>query len=699
MLLELRQLSQSLRSANVTVEERDDHLVGYSKAKPVFRVDLGVLGDVRGVSLLDRNQVDVLLTYQIDTGAGRGVSMPGFNAPYLFRAKEAEEKVVFGAVKKVAKRLGLGTKGDDSEGPRATLADIMSRCDPGWEVQGRKIGKCLTQAVDTVISHLSKAEERDRVAVDPLRELLRRAGRLSPESLRNQLVGACCNILLGGTVSDQVEAVLKWMFTTDGVVLLELADWTGTLANDPSVWQAFNRVLFAGRGDARSAPQAADTSAEDTTDAFGLSYRPSGTKMPERKVPRLGNVKLRSNSDRKPCQARYGLVEGESFPVGPALASSLADSLAWLTADEREGKTYRDISGASGMLKREGGKPKPRETLLLAYPDPCPQEPPELAGLFASMPAGEDFASVAGLTVKQLDDLTPRTQPTTVNVFVLYRRDKGRVKLLFSRQFSTDRITQAVYDWQVAAANTPPIVVPLPDRGKDLAWRRCGVTPFPSEVVRCLNQVWQRGGERADKVVAFNFGSGLALFLDDGPLVTELAGRALRLAVEHWTDLLLAMGQALSLGHVFPQSDNEQPLLPPILGLLLAKLGHSKEVYMTALPYWLGRLLAAADKLHRNYCDRERNGQIPAGPLLGNASMAACLENPQAGLAELAHRIPPYQRVAGEQLSAEVAEIVRHIDPDQLPKRTTDEDKAQMLLGYLARPDLLPPEPPPENRS
>jgi hypothetical protein len=208
---------------------------------------------------------------------------------------------------------------------------------------------------------------------------------------------------------------------------------------------------------------------------------------------------------------------------------------------------------------------------------------------------------------------------------------------------------------------------------------------------RCLNRVWQRGGERSETVNIFDFGSELTLFLDDGRLLAETARQALRLAVSQWVDLLIAMGQAATLGLVCPYSPSEQPLLPVILCLLLAKLGLRNEVYMNAMPYWIGRLLSLADRLHRNYCDLERNRKYPP-QLIGNAAMSACLENPQAGLARLVERLPLYQRVAGEELRREAAEITSHIDPVRIPDRATDEHKAQILLGYLARPYLLLPE-------
>jgi hypothetical protein len=167
------------------------------------------------------------------------------------------------------------------------------------------------------------------------------------------------------------------------------------------------------------------------------------------------------------------------------------------------------------------------------------------------------------------------------------------------------------------------------------------------------------------------------------------------------------MGQEVCLGRVCKFSQDEQCLLPVILGLLLFKLGHRKEVYMNDVPYWLGQLLALADRINKNYWDQEferkgtpfKDRRYPS-QFIGNAAMPACLDNPQAGLARLAERLPLCQQVAGEDLRREAAEIIRRIDATKLPNRSTDEHKAQMLLGYLARPDLLgPATPDEENRS
>jgi hypothetical protein len=138
-------------------------------------------------------------------------------------------------------------------------------------------------------------------------------------------------------------------------------------------------------------------------------------------------------------------------------------------------------------------------------------------------------------------------------------------------------------------------------------------------------------------------------------------------------------------------------LLPRTLALLLAKSGSFKGDYMARNPYLIGRLLSLVDKLHWNYCRTEREGDVPP-QLLGNSLMSAALDNPVSGLARLSERLPLYLRNIPLWLREEVAAVEREIDKEKLPIRCTDEDRAQMLLGYLARPEreeLKTDSPPP----
>ena len=106
---------------------------------------------------------------------------------------------------------------------------------------------------------------------------------------------------------------------------------------------------------------------------------------------------------------------------------------------------------------------------------------------------------------------------------------------------------------------------------------------------------------------------------------------------------------------------------------------------MSQNAYLIGRLMSLADEFHRNYCKRERDGEFPR-QFIGNALMPMALENPTAGLARLAERLTLYQRVADTGLRDEAGAVSRAIVKDSLPPRCSDAEKAQMLLGYLARP-------------
>src|SRR3954471_16633435 len=90
MLLELRQLSDSLKAAGVTPGRSDDHLVAYPN-RPAFEVTLDADGTVAGVRPLERERVTRLRKYECSKG-GMRESAPGFNVPPLLGPKEGEEE-------------------------------------------------------------------------------------------------------------------------------------------------------------------------------------------------------------------------------------------------------------------------------------------------------------------------------------------------------------------------------------------------------------------------------------------------------------------------------------------------------------------------------------------------------------------------------------------------------------------------------
>jgi hypothetical protein len=145
--------------------------------------------------------------------------------------------------------------------------------------------------------------------------------------------------------------------------------------------------------------------------------------------------------------------------------------------------------------------------------------------------------------------------------------------------------------------------------------------------------------------------------------------------------------------------------LPAILSLLLFKSrpeNTSREHIMASPAFLVGRLLALADSLHLQYCEGVRNGGVP-GQLLGNALMQTALETPEAALALYGQRILPYQSWArtckasekgpealAKYFLAQLAETCAEISRLDVPQRTNDTDKAQLILGYLAKPTSEP---------
>ncbi len=295
------------------------------------------------------------------------------------------------------------------------------------------------------------------------------------------------------------------------------------------------------------------------------------------------------------------------------------------------------------------------------------------------------FETRAKKVVEALDGLNTGNPDLNITVLVIAKADKARKKLLYSRQFTARRMIDAATQWQQDARNIPPIFIRTFDDGVPV-WRSPPI-PFPDEVVRLANMCWESEGEKPKAVSNVRIGLALALLLETGPSLDEAVREALRPLVSNVTPLVLSLARAHIQGRVAKAAAaGDIPLLmPSILGLILAKAGHSKGAYMSQNAYLISRLMSLADEFHREYCKHERKGQVPP-QFIGNALMPTALENPVTGLARLAERITLYHRVAEARLRDEAGAVERAIDKDNLPTHCSDAEKAQMLLGYLARP-------------
>ncbi|MBA3727212.1 MAG: hypothetical protein H0W86_12425, partial [Armatimonadetes bacterium] len=447
--------------------------------------------------------------------------------------------------------------------------------------------------------------------------------------------------------------------------------------------------------------QAVDEPSEQTTsnsqneqaDAFAKPAIRLDESFPSVRLPVLGNVILRSMSSESPCQRRYGFADSQSCRVGQVSRQDMKNALEWIGHPDRREKTWCDVSSLNSV-----------SGLLFAYPSQKPEVAPELAGLIVGLdnetdPDGAKFEACSARVTTSLTTLSHEAPSTEVRVFVLTKPDGFRTKVLSSGRYSVERLLTSAKEWKACCRNIPSILIRQfgAKKGDKPYWAEPFI-PYPAEVVSCLNTAWERSGTHAEQVPGFGIGDGLGLLLEEGVVLKAIATRAIRTLITNSLTLVLALGQAHRQGLVHPlgkKYGKQSLLLPSIFGLLLAKLDRLKGEFMKGPPFLVGRLLSLADQLHVQYCHGVRKGQVPP-QLVGNALMATALEQPTKAVAMLSQRILPYQAWArtvqggdevrlakyflGElgRVSAEMKDIV-------LPSTCGDAEKAEMLLGYLAR--------------
>ena len=413
----------------------------------------------------------------------------------------------------------------------------------------------------------------------------------------------------------------------------------------------------------------------------------------------LGNVKLRAMVAAAKCQYRYGKAEAESCPVGQGSRSKMKGALEWLTEPKRKGKTWDVISRAQD-----------NKEVFLVYPSVLPQDPPNMAVMFSGnsdvteVDNAKQFENCAANVTGALHAQIAKNPDLDVRVFVLRKMDPARTRVSSHRRCSAQHVISAADLWKQGCRNLPRVLVKQFTKEKKTAWRE-PEAPFPMEVVWVANTSWSRDAKSTGKVKSAATDDGIALLLEEGFYLRSVLQRTLYSVTRNAVGLVLALGQAHAQGQVFIAAKSytrQAIILPSILGLLLFKMNITKEDYMKSPPFLVGRLLSLADQLHYHYCQHVRKGSVPP-QLMGNALMPTALEEPVKALALYCNRILPYQawaKTTSDEKSAglaryflaelgkvcsELGGVFSDTPSTNLPERCTDSDKAQMLIGYLAR--------------
>ena len=399
--------------------------------------------------------------------------------------------------------------------------------------------------------------------------------------------------------------------------------------------------------DEQGATASINESEASRTDAFAKPAIRLDDSFPAVRLPILGNVILRSMSSESPCQRRYGFADSESCAVGQGSRQDMKNALEWIGQADRRERTWCDVSSLSGT-----------SGVLFAYPSEQPESAPEVAGLIVGFqddadPDGAKFEACATRVTTSLTALAHQAPATEVRVFVLTKPDGFRTKVLYSDRYSVERLLSSAEEWKIGCRNLPLLKIRQFGESKDdkPVWADPFI-PYPAELVSCLNTAWERAGTHAEQVPGFGIADGLGLLLERGPVLHDIAVRAVRTLVVNSLSFVLALGWAHAQGLVHDAKSarkviqRQAKLLPSIFGLLLAKLGRLKGEYMKGPPFLVGRLLSLADQLHVQYCREVRKGkdgraQVPP-QLAGNALVTTAMDSPERAMALIWQRIKPY---------------------------------------------------------
>ncbi len=673
MLDELFKAATAIEGAGISVKDwhpKFKPLPAVKKNAPCIRIWLDTEGHITDLESLSSEQVVKLRKFEPNNGQ----SFPGFNVrPLFIRILSNLEARKFSA--------------EAVENLKAPFFD--------WDLLLR--GACDLWAKDTV-----KTVDRilTKISAD-LKKRCEKKGCLSEDETLSCLFAAV-EKMDALQFRTEYEQKLKSKIA-EGTLPLSLLLFCGEEGKESKVsvfvdvqkYQDFpvghektiarlNDLLFI-----ENNPNAAPNSGRHLKDAYGADAAGSeNLKMAQVAVPVLGGVFLRSQAKTIPAQCRYDLSEGETFTIGLQTRSSVKSALEWLSNPERNGKTY----GVAG--DRE---------LLFAYPAKLPLDScPELALLLGAQSDDDrKFADLAETVIGQLHGMGDAEGiDGNLEIFSLRKMDKARTKVVYYHNTTVASLEAASRDWDTGFKNIPPLDIRVwsddkNEKGKSFPVSVAPQTLFPVKLHKILNTVWMlsRNELKQAKVKLFEPSTGLRLLLN----VAETAQTAyvMERFLVHSQTYFIALCRARGRNEIVGQKDLVNlETYPGVLGLLLYKIGKTKENYMNESAFQLGRFLRVADEIHRLYCEVVRKREIPP-ELCGSSMLAATLENPTQALAQLCMRSAPYLRWArayhGEDKGGLVHYWMRQWAPiaDALHEtnwaaRPTAEDRAQIFLGYLS---------------
>ena len=432
---------------------------------------------------------------------------------------------------------------------------------------------------------------------------------------------------------------------------------------------------------------------DNVLDAFGKQGNLI-TKQPQPNLPIVGPSYLMSMNKDAPCHSRYGNIGCSVFPITEPLANAMSDAVIYLTQKDRQGLTWEKVPcGKVG-----------ENDLLLVYLERMPDAAVEFANALGGDTENKDFEDYTSAVCDALRLQLGVADNSFIRLLLLQSVSKGQRVVRFETGFTAKEFYQAVKFWCDAARNIPNFYLSL--KNKDGFTSVAPRPPFPTRIFESLQFQWLNHGLNRKDIKGGRLGDMYQLFLHPN---TSHAKEYLDLLLRRTAPFLIRFKQAQAHPSLRPwkRHDEYETYKKIVLdsiaftGIVLQILGREKEEYMKHSGYYIGRLLSLADLLHEQYCIHVRNGGDRAKglppQLLGNSLMRGAMDNPVQTLARLQERLMVYYAWAtkeqGEHIGLakwamrQMGEVTEALSELELPTRTNDMMKAEILLGYLAKPE------------
>jgi hypothetical protein len=430
----------------------------------------------------------------------------------------------------------------------------------------------------------------------------------------------------------------------------------------------------------------------------------------------------------------------DAFQAGADEVRAISDTLAFLTADSRKGKSWRAMS--------DSNREKPN--LLLAYLPDNPQNNACLAKILGDPTDYDDleeyqdeaepiYEALCKQVLGNLKDVRKKNRNAKVNLILLETLDPGRKQVVYENTFTAERLCENLTTWNIASQNTPPIEIRIRDKKEnasinDLAASRevfaarpfdtsgrrgkprgiepfyviKPICPFPGDICKLFKTNYTRSGSgKPMKQSDVSLHEIYSLYTPS--LQTDrsqLVERFFRLTVQKSRRSLGDIVHRQIANNALPPIKQSQTWakqaarFASLLSILLYLSEIGKENYMLDAPFNVGQFMKLADMLHKEYCVqvRSRDKKKPSIPpqLMGNEMLPIASENPLEGLNRLRDRMRIYlawaESATGENIRrakwilARFGEVSMKIATagSELPEQFSPAQQAQVLLGYLA---------------